>query len=251
VRRALIVMASASGTTVPAIARLVQADADTVRDVIHAFNQWGLDVLDPRWAGGRPRRINPDEERFIVQTARTRPEKLGCPFTHWSTRKLAGYLAGNPVGVVKVGRERLRQLLRAHQISFRCTRTWKESSDPQRDEKLDRIEEVTSEHPDRCFAFDQFGPLSIRPHVIEPLAGAGRSRAPAQGHRLPVRAGEGREHLGEGEARPAVPAAQRAVAEGAQAAAAQHARAPCEDAEVRDGEVTRVGQLGGGPCPGT
>ena len=32
VRRALIVMASASGTTVPAIARLVQADADTVRD---------------------------------------------------------------------------------------------------------------------------------------------------------------------------------------------------------------------------
>jgi hypothetical protein len=66
--------------------------------------------------------------------------------------------------VVKVGRERLRQLLRAHQISFQRTRTWKESSDPQRDEKLDRIEEVTSEHPDCCFAFDQFGPLSIRPH---------------------------------------------------------------------------------------
>jgi transposase len=54
VRRALIVMASASGTTVPAIARLVQADADTVRDVIHAFNQRGLDVLDPRWAGPSP-----------------------------------------------------------------------------------------------------------------------------------------------------------------------------------------------------
>jgi hypothetical protein len=49
-------------------------------------------------------------------------------------------------------------------ISFQRTRTGKESSDPQRDEKLDRIEEVTSEHPDRCFAFDQFGPLSIRPH---------------------------------------------------------------------------------------
>ena len=75
---------------------------------------------------GGPRRINPDEERFIVQTARTRPEKLGCPFTHWSTHKLAG----NPVGVVKVGRERLRQLLRAHQISFQRIRTWKESSDP-------------------------------------------------------------------------------------------------------------------------
>ena len=38
VRRAMIIRASASGTLVPAIARLVAADEDTVRDVIHAFN---------------------------------------------------------------------------------------------------------------------------------------------------------------------------------------------------------------------
>ena len=56
-RRAMIIMASASGTPVPAIARLVAADEDTVRDVIHAFNEKGLAALDPRWAGGRPRLI--------------------------------------------------------------------------------------------------------------------------------------------------------------------------------------------------
>ncbi len=163
VRRALIIMASASGTPVAAIARLIQADPDTVRGVIHAFNQRGLDVLDPQWAGGRPRRISPDDERFIVQMARTRPERLGRPFTHWSIRKLADYLADNPARVVTVGRERLRQLLRRHKLSFQRTRTWKESTDPQREAKLDRIEQVTSHDPDRCFAFDQFGPLSIRP----------------------------------------------------------------------------------------
>jgi hypothetical protein len=54
VRRATIIMASASGTPVSAIARLVAADEDTVRDVIHAFNERGLAALDPRWAGGRP-----------------------------------------------------------------------------------------------------------------------------------------------------------------------------------------------------
>ena len=27
---------------------------NTVRDVIHAFNEKGLAALDPRWAGGRP-----------------------------------------------------------------------------------------------------------------------------------------------------------------------------------------------------
>ena len=39
-------------------ARLVAADENTVRDVIHAFNERGLAALAPRWAGGRPRRIS-------------------------------------------------------------------------------------------------------------------------------------------------------------------------------------------------
>jgi transposase len=163
VRRAMIIMASASGTPVAAIARLVAADEDTVRDVVHAFNQKGLAALDPRWAGGRPRLISDEDIGFIVAAATTRPEKLGLPFTHWSLRKLAAYLAGDSTRVVQIGRERLRQILHARQISFQRTRTWKESRDPDKDARLDRIEHVTSMFPDRCFAFDQFGPLSIRP----------------------------------------------------------------------------------------
>jgi transposase len=161
VRRAMIVMASASGTLVPAIARLVAADEDTVRDVIHLFNQKGLAALDPQWAGGRPRLISDGDIEVVVTAATTRPEKLGRPFTCWSLRKLAAYLTG--CGGVRIGRERLRQILHARGISFQRTRTWKESADPDRDAKLDRIEYVTSHYPDRCFAFDQFGPLSIRP----------------------------------------------------------------------------------------
>jgi transposase len=60
---------------------LTAADEDTVRDVIHAFNQWGLDALDPRWAGGRPRQITDADVAFIVKTARERPETHGLPFT--------------------------------------------------------------------------------------------------------------------------------------------------------------------------
>src|SRR4051794_40153847 len=91
-RRAMVVLASAGGNSVPVIARLVAADEDTVREVIHRFNELGMRSLDPHWAGGRPRRISTEDEQFLVQTARTRPEKLGCPFTHWSLRKLVGYL---------------------------------------------------------------------------------------------------------------------------------------------------------------
>src|SRR5512135_3375720 len=69
VRRAMIIMASAAGTPVPAIARLVAADEDTVRDVIHLFNAKGLAALDPRWAGGRPRRISDEDVQVIVTAA--------------------------------------------------------------------------------------------------------------------------------------------------------------------------------------
>ena len=184
-RRAMVVLASAGGNSVPVIARLVQADEDSVRGVIHRFNEMGMPSLDPQWAGGRPRQINPDDEAFIVSTANTRPTTLGQPFTRWSIRKLAEYLAGNPDRTVIVGRERLRQFLRKHEITFQRTKTWKESNDPQREAKLARIEHVTSHFPQRVFAFDEFGPL-----VIRPQAGAGWApkthprRLPANYHKL-------------------------------------------------------------------
>src|SRR5690349_11227456 len=159
-RRAIVIMASASGNTVPAIARLVQGDEDSVRQVIHRFNEMGLGCLDPQWAGGRPRRISPDDEAFIIATANARPETLDQPFTRWSLRKLADYLAHNRgTRRVAVGRERLRQFLHRHHLTFQRTKTWKESNDPHRDVKLARIDDVLTRFPDRCFAFDEFGPL--------------------------------------------------------------------------------------------
>jgi transposase len=80
--------------------------------VIHLFNEKGLAALDPQWAGGRPRLISDEDTQFIVTTATTRPEKLGLPFTCWSLRKLAAYLAVNTTRTVRIGRERLRQILR-------------------------------------------------------------------------------------------------------------------------------------------
>ena len=68
VRRAMIIMASASGTPVSAIARLVAADEDTVPGVVHLFNAKGLAALDPRWAGGRPRLMSATLECGAVAT---------------------------------------------------------------------------------------------------------------------------------------------------------------------------------------
>lgn len=164
----MILLASAGGNTVPVIARLAQADEDTVRDVIHRFNEIGLACLDPQWAGGRPRLLSDDEEAFVVQTATTRPAKLGQPFTRWSIRKLTAYLQALPSHAIRIGREALRTLLARRGVTFQRTTTWKESPDPDFEAKLDRIEYALTQRPERTFAFDEFGPLGIRP-----TAGAG------------------------------------------------------------------------------
>ena len=183
-RRAVVVHASAGGDTVAVIAGLVATSPDRVREMIHRFNDKGMASLDPQWAGGRPRRITIDDEAFIVETAKQRPEALGRPFTRWSIRKLVDHLGDNEHRIVVIGRERLRQILAVHDITFQRTKTWKESNDPDRDAKLDRIDEVLNACPDRCFAFDEFGPLQIRPIGGSAWAEAGhRQRQPANYHK--------------------------------------------------------------------
>lgn len=161
-RRAMMLLASAGGNRVPVIAQLVVADEDTVRNVIHRFNEIGLACLDPRWAGGRPRLLSDDYEDFVVQAATTRPTKLGQPFTRWSLRKLVAYLRTVHGRVIRIGREALRGLLARRGVTFQRTKTWKESTDPG-EAKLDRIEHVLDRFPDRVFAFDEFGPLGSGP----------------------------------------------------------------------------------------
>src|SRR5260370_20011870 len=128
----MLVMGSASGAAGVAIARPGAAGEDTVRDVVHAFNEMGLAALDPRWAGGRPRLISDEDTEFIIATASTRPENLGLPFTHWSLRELAGYLAGNRARPVTIGRERLRQVLPGPQGTL--PRTPPREGDPRHDQ---------------------------------------------------------------------------------------------------------------------
>ena len=94
---ALLAAAGTGVLTGPAAADVTQPEpwqmglqpaATPIMEMIHRFNDLGMRSLDPRWAGGRPRQITTTDRALIVETAKTRPTKLGLPFTHWSIRKL-------------------------------------------------------------------------------------------------------------------------------------------------------------------
>jgi hypothetical protein len=95
--------------------------------------------------------------------AARRPPSSSNTCNCWSIRKLAAYPRRVHGRAIRIGREALRCLLLRRGMTFQRTKTWKESPDPDRDAKLDRIEEVLECFPDRVFAFDEFGPLGIWP----------------------------------------------------------------------------------------
>ncbi|MER7822645.1 helix-turn-helix domain-containing protein [Streptomyces sp. NPDC096097] len=113
------------------ITSLLQVSEDYVPDVIHAFNEWGFDVLDPKWSRGRPRTIGDQvlRERVCLIT-RTSPADWGiAAFSTWSPAKLAEHLVKRNV-VPTLSRETLRRILCEGKFSWQTTTTWKASTDP-------------------------------------------------------------------------------------------------------------------------
>jgi transposase len=65
----MLLFASFQGQSVSQISSMFQASATHVAALIHAFNEQGSPGLDPRWGGGRPRRIDLDARTEIAKVA--------------------------------------------------------------------------------------------------------------------------------------------------------------------------------------
>ena len=167
--RAAILLASNVGNSVPQIAAMWMTDASHVRRVIHDFNERGMASLDPDYRGGRPRRITCEQRRQAVAVAGARPDHQGVAATRWSLPRLADHLRAS--GVVEISPAHLGRVLAQAGLSFQRTRTWKASPDPDYEPKAARILELKAAPPPdggHVIAFDQMGPISLRP-----TAGAG------------------------------------------------------------------------------
>lgn len=116
-------------------------------------------------------------------TATTRPTKLDQPFTRWSIRKLAAYLRTTAGRAIRIGREALRCLLAAAGF-FPAHQDLEGIHRPRRGRQARPHRICDRALPDRTFAFDEFGPLGIRPTGGTCWAAQGRpDRVAATYHR--------------------------------------------------------------------
>jgi transposase len=172
-RRAQMVLLSAQGMDVAAIAKVAFTSEDRVSDVIHNFNADGFSSLYPKYKGGRPPKFTLPQRREIKKIAKSRPADHDLPFSTWSLSKLADFLVAEGV-VDDISHEGLRALLHEEGVTFQRLKTWKASKDPQYAVKKARIEhlyaiadrevEPVPGDPQVIFCVDEFGPLNLQPH---------------------------------------------------------------------------------------
>jgi transposase len=158
----MILLASNTLMSAPEIARMLLSDESQVRKVIHDFNRHGFESLRPRFRGGRPRRIQIDDEARIVAVAGARPHTHGAPYTRRSQAKLSRYLRGQ---AIEVSPAHLGRILARNGISLQRTRSWKQSPDPDYAAKAARILALYREQPKNgvVISFDEKAPESLCP----------------------------------------------------------------------------------------
>jgi transposase len=140
-RRAQMILLSAQGMNVDAVAKVAFTSEDRVRDVIRNFNADGFDSLYPKYRGGHPPKFTLGQRREIKKIAKAKPVEYDLPFSTWSLAKLADFLVAGGV-VDDISHEGLRVLLRQEGVSFQRLKTWKASKDPRFTEKKARIEQL-------------------------------------------------------------------------------------------------------------
>jgi transposase len=90
--RALVILHSHNGKTVPEIQRELLRARNTVLHWIRRFNETGLNGLENRKPPGAKEKFTPEIRTRISEIAMSDPQDLGLPHKSWSLSKLRKYL---------------------------------------------------------------------------------------------------------------------------------------------------------------
>lgn len=175
-RHARIILLAVGGMAKRCIAEAVDCSVQWVRQVIHRFNDDGIDGVTwyPWFQVHAARVFTADIREQIAEIALGPPETL-IGMTQWSVPKLRQYLIEQKV-VAHISVRWLGEILRRYKVRLRRTKTWKESDDPLFGEKYRAIRRLYGHRPanGRRLCIDEFGPLNLQPRHGHCYKGPGK-----------------------------------------------------------------------------
>ena len=132
--RALILLHSATGDPVGHIANRIGCRPETVLNVVKRFNAHGLSSLEDNLRSGRPATYGEHERGQMIATAKTHPQHLSLPYSHWTLTRLVEYV--NDQLNIPISRSQLGEILEREGLKWYQEKTYfTERPDPQFAEK--------------------------------------------------------------------------------------------------------------------
>jgi hypothetical protein len=132
-RRCQIMLSSAGRNRAPAIAREVHCDADTVLNVIHAFNAGGLAALVK--GSSRPHNthtaFNSEDAERLRALLHQNPRQHGKSSSLWTLDLIADVSFGQGLTAERVTGETIRLTLQRLGIGWKRAKRWISSPDPE------------------------------------------------------------------------------------------------------------------------
>ncbi len=131
-RRCQILLASARQEHVPAIARVLGCNTQTVRNAIHAFNQSGVEALTE--GSSRPHRITLAFDAGAAARLRAlvhqSPRAFDQPTSVWTLDLLAAVCVREGITAQRVTGETIRVTLKRLGVRWQRAKGWITSPDP-------------------------------------------------------------------------------------------------------------------------
>ena len=128
-RAQMVLLALEQGLAAPAIAAIVREHEETVRRWLKRYRAEGIAGLSDRPMPGSPGKVTADYREQLLAAVRRRPRSLGQPYSLWTLRRLADYLA-EQTGL-RVSYETVRRALAAAEVVLSRPQHTISSPDPE------------------------------------------------------------------------------------------------------------------------
>src|SRR5215210_4770361 len=92
-RAQMVLLAAERRLVAEEIAQIVRTSEETVRRWLKRYLAEGIEGLSDAPQPGAPRKVTAEYREKLVQAVRRRPRSLGLPFSLWTLRRLADYMA--------------------------------------------------------------------------------------------------------------------------------------------------------------
>jgi transposase len=158
-RRAQIILASAQGQPVGVIAPRVGFSGQAVRDVIRAFNAWGLAVLQQDSRRNRViyRSFDTAGAQALRNVLHRSPRDFDKPTGVWTLELAADVAYAQGLTAWRVSGETIRATLARMGVRWRRAKEWITSPDPEyarKKARRDRLIRLARQHPDWLLGFE-------------------------------------------------------------------------------------------------